>query len=136
MTAQIRSNVYGKAQVRVARIDRSGPSHIFRELVVQITLDGDFAAAHTAGDNRNVLPTDSMKNTVHAFAHEHLNGAIESFGRVLAGHFVDSTPPVLVNASTTSGTTSSSSPSRTTSASATSGTPGSTCRRIRRRRRR
>jgi urate oxidase len=34
-----------------------------------------------------VVATDTMKNTVYALAPEHLTGAIEAFGRVVAEHF-------------------------------------------------
>jgi urate oxidase len=44
---------------------------------------------HLAGDNAAVLPTDSQKNTVHAFAREHGVGEIEDFALLLARHFVD-----------------------------------------------
>ncbi len=52
------------------------------------TLEGDFDAAHIEGDNAKVVATDTMKNTVYALAPEHLTGAIEAFGRVLAEHFL------------------------------------------------
>jgi urate oxidase len=54
---------------------------------VAVALEGDFGSAHTAGDNSQIVTTDTMKNTVYAFAPEHLTGAIEAFGLVLAGHF-------------------------------------------------
>ncbi len=54
---------------------------------MSISLEGDFEAAHVAGDNAGVVATDTMKNTTYAFAHEHLTGAIEGFGLVLARHF-------------------------------------------------
>jgi urate oxidase len=40
-----------------------------------------------AGDNSLVVATDTMKNTVYAFAREHLTGSVEAFGTVLARHF-------------------------------------------------
>jgi urate oxidase len=54
---------------------------------VAIALEGDFASAHVDADNANVVATDTMKNTVYAFAPEHLHGSIERFGHVLARHF-------------------------------------------------
>ena len=45
--------------------------------------------AYTEGDNSQVVPTDTMKNTVYAMAREHLTGSIEDFGRVLAQHFLE-----------------------------------------------
>ena len=44
-------NQYGKAEVRVVAVDRSTPRHTLVDLNVGSTLRGDFAAAHTVGDN-------------------------------------------------------------------------------------
>ena len=53
-----------------------------------IALEGDFDAAHTDGDNANVIATDTMKNTAYVFAKDHLDGSIEDYGRALAEHFL------------------------------------------------
>jgi urate oxidase len=79
---------YGKAGVRLMRVDRSMSPHRVRDLTVAIALEGEFVAAHTDGDNSLVVATDTMKNTAYAFAKEHLDGAIETYGRALAEHFL------------------------------------------------
>jgi urate oxidase len=61
-----------------------------------VALGGDLAAAHESGDNSNVLPTDTQKNTVYAFARSHGVDQIEEFGLLLARHFVDSQPSISV----------------------------------------
>ena len=63
-------NQYGKAEVRIVSVDRSTPRHTIKDLNVSSSLRGDLDAAHLAGDNSNVLPTDTQKNTVYAFAKE------------------------------------------------------------------
>lgn len=87
-------NQYGKAETRVVRIDRDGPEHQIRDLNVSTALRGDFAAAHLDGDQANVLPTDTQKNTVYAYAKERGVGEIEDFALGLARHFVDDVAPV------------------------------------------
>jgi urate oxidase len=82
-------NRYGKAEIRLVHLTR-GASHEIRDLTVGVTLTGDMAAAHLTGDNAAVLPTDTQKNTVYAFAAEHGIGPIEAFALRLARHFVDS----------------------------------------------
>ena len=82
-------NQYGKAEVRVVAVDRSSPRHTFHDLNVSSSLRGDFAAAHTAGDNGHVLTTDAQKNTVFAFARDGV-GTPEEFGLRLARHFASS----------------------------------------------
>jgi urate oxidase len=85
---------YGKAEIRVLRVDRDTPRHEIHDLSVTTTLRGDFAAAYTAGDQAKVLPTDSQKNTVFAFAKERGVGEIEDFADQLARHFTDTVPAV------------------------------------------
>ena len=82
-------NQYGKAEVRVVAVDRSAPRHVLVDLNVSSALRGDFAAAHTSGDNGHVLTTDAQKNTVFAFARDGV-GAPEEFGLRLARHFAGS----------------------------------------------
>ena len=80
-------NRYGKSAIRLVKVIRDADGHRVRDLTVAISLEGSFAAAHVAGDNSEVLATDTMKNTTYALAREHLTGPIELFGRVLAVHF-------------------------------------------------
>ena len=88
------ANQYGKAEIRVVTIDRDTPRHEIHDLSVTTTLRGDFAAAHESGDQANVLPTDSQKNTVFAFAKERGVDQIEDFALGLARHFVATVPAV------------------------------------------
>jgi urate oxidase len=87
-------NQYGKAETRVVRLVRDGDRHSLKDLNVTVTLAGDLAASHLTGDNSHVLPTDSQKNTVYAFAGEHGIGEAEEFGLRLARHFVASQPAI------------------------------------------
>ena len=80
-------NQYGKAETHVLRVTRSGAHDDIKDLTVSVALAGDFAATHLTGDNSKVLPTDTQKNTVFAFAREGI-GEIEEFGLRLARHFV------------------------------------------------
>jgi len=88
------ANQYGKAEIRVVTIDRDTPRHLIHDLSVTTTLQGDFAAAHESGDQSNVLPTDSQKNTVFAFAKERGVDQIEDFALGLARHFAETVPAV------------------------------------------
>ena len=86
---ELGANRYGKAAIRVVRVGRDTSPHRLRDLTVAIALEGDFTAAHADGDNSLVVATDTMKNTAYAFALDHLDGAIESYGRALAEHFLE-----------------------------------------------
>ncbi|HEY2577335.1 MAG TPA: urate oxidase [Streptosporangiaceae bacterium] len=83
-------NQYGKAEIRLVHVAKDGGQHRLRDLTVGVTLTGDMADAHLTGDNSAVLPTDTQKNTVYAFAAEYGVGGIESFAARLARHFVTS----------------------------------------------
>ncbi|MQA79427.1 MAG: urate oxidase [Streptosporangiales bacterium] len=93
MGATLGASSYGKAEVRVVRIDRDSPRHEITDLDVDVALGGDLEDSHLHGDNAHVLPTDTMKNTVYALARDGVGG-IESFGERLARHFVDTQPPI------------------------------------------
>ncbi|MDQ7909270.1 urate oxidase [Phytohabitans sp. ZYX-F-186] len=87
-------NRYGKAETRVVRVVRDGERHELRDLNVSVALSGDLDATHVSGDNAGVLPTDTQKNTVYAFAKEHGIDQPEDFGLRLARHFVATQPTV------------------------------------------
>jgi urate oxidase len=86
-------NRYGKAEIRLVQVARDTATHDVTDLNVSVALAGDLAAAHVDGDNSGVLPTDTQKNTVYAFAADGV-GEIEDFGLRLARHFVTSQPSI------------------------------------------
>jgi urate oxidase len=86
-------NQYGKAENRVVRIYRDTTRHEIRDLNVSSALRGDFSAAHITGDQSRVLPTDTQKNTIYAFAKRDI-GEIEQYALTLGRHFVDDVDPV------------------------------------------
>ncbi|GAB3445190.1 factor-independent urate hydroxylase [Actinophytocola sediminis] len=93
MDIRLGDNQYGKAEVRLVRVDRDPAAHAVTDLNVSIALAGDLDATHLTGDNSGVLPTDTQKNTVYAFARDGV-GEPEEFGLRLARHFVDQTPTI------------------------------------------
>ncbi len=85
---------YGKAENRVVRIYRDTPRHEIHDINVSSALRGDFAAAHLVGDQTNVLPTDTQKQTAYAYAKEKGLLSIEDYGLALGRHYVDDYEPV------------------------------------------
>jgi urate oxidase len=92
MAIRLGPNQYGKAESRVVRIYRDTARHQIRDLNVSSALRGRFEEAHTSGDQGDVLPTDTQKNTAFAFAKEKGVGAIEDFALELADRFIGVTP--------------------------------------------
>jgi urate oxidase len=93
MAIVLGDNRYGKAEVRLVRIDRGAEQHGITDLNVSVSLSGDLADTHLTGANDKVLATDTQKNTVFAFARDGV-GSVEDFGLRLARHFVDSQPSI------------------------------------------
>jgi urate oxidase len=87
VTIVLGDNQYGKAETHVVRITKGDARHEIKDVTVSIALSGDFAASHLSGDNSKVVPTDTQKNTVFAFAKEAPVGEIEDFGLRLGRHF-------------------------------------------------
>jgi len=87
-------NQYGKAESRVVRIYRDTARHEIRDLNVSTALRGPFAPAYLVGDQSNVLPTDTQKNTAFAFAKSKGIESLEGYGLELARHFVHDIDPV------------------------------------------
>ena len=94
MPIRLGENNYGKQRVRILQVARHPERHDIKELTLGIRLEGDFESAHTKGDNRNVLPTDTMKNTVYALAKAHPIESLEEFSLRLAEHFLARNPQV------------------------------------------
>lgn len=92
MAIRLGPNQYGKAESRVVRIYRDTPRHQIRDLNVSSALRGRFEDAHVTGDQADVLPTDTQKNTAFAFAKEKGVGTIEEFALELADRFIGVTP--------------------------------------------
>jgi urate oxidase len=91
MAITLGANQYGKAETRLVTVRRDGRDrHHITDLNVSIALRGDMTASHLHGDNSHVVPTDTQKNTVFAFAREAPVGEIEDFALRLGRHFTGS----------------------------------------------
>lgn len=82
------ANRWGKSEVRLSKVHRGDGVDDFSDLTVRVLLEGDVEAAHTDADNRSVLPTDTMRNTIYALAHDQLGRDLEAFGATLCSHFL------------------------------------------------
>jgi len=87
-------HTYGKARVRVMRVHRDGDRNEVRELSVQTMLDGEFGASFTAGDNRAVIATDTIKNVAYIVARENMTAGAELYGQALAARLLERYPQV------------------------------------------
>src|SRR6185295_2227602 len=80
-------NRYGKSGVRLVKVRRGADSHELVDLTIDIALEGAFERVYVDGDNSGCLATDTMKNTVYAFARRDPIDHVEAFGLRLAEHF-------------------------------------------------
>jgi urate oxidase len=94
MATQLAENSYGSSRIHLLRVSKQHGRHDVREIALSIRFEGDFEAAHVEGDNRKILPADTMKNTVYALARQHSIEPSENFGLHLIDHFLTYNPQV------------------------------------------
>ncbi len=85
-------NQYGKAVTHLVRVYRDTPRHEIHDLTVSSALRGNFSRAHIDGDQGDVLPTDTQKNTAFSFAKEKGVSSPEQYALDLADHFLEAAP--------------------------------------------
>ena len=56
MPQRLAWNAYGKAAVRLVKVDRGEGPHALHDLTVEVQLQGEFGLVHTAGDNTRSFP--------------------------------------------------------------------------------
>ena len=62
---------YGKNAVRLMCIKREGKVHCIKDLEISVHLRLDTVNEYLHGDNCQVIPTDTIKNTIQALAKCH-----------------------------------------------------------------
>ena len=86
-------NNYGKSEIRLVKVFREADGrHRIRDVWVDVSQEGDFSAAHTAGDNTGLMATDTMRNSVYALAKDRFTASLEEFGVELVRYFVGAAP--------------------------------------------
>lgn len=81
---------YGKDNIRVYKVHRNtdGTQDV-TEMTVCTLLEGDIAASWTESDNKNIVATDTQKQTVYIQAKLHPVNPPELFASILGQHFLD-----------------------------------------------
>ncbi len=95
MVVKLVSHYHGKGRVRLLKVTREASEHRVIQVDAQILVEGPAEKAYLNGDNSNVLPTDSVKNSVYALAKLHEFEGIEEFAVILAKHFVQKHPNIV-----------------------------------------
>jgi urate oxidase len=85
-------NNYGKSDIRLVKVFRAAERHEIKDVRVDVAQEGDFDAAHVAGDNTDLMATDTMRNTVYALARDRFTSSVEAFGVELVRYFVEAAP--------------------------------------------
>jgi len=81
-------NRYGKENVRILRVIRDSPRHEVHELKAQILLEGDFDEAFTTGSNKQIVATETQKNTLYVLAKKYRVDPIEEWAVNVARDFM------------------------------------------------
>ena len=87
MSSELTWNRYGKSSVRLVKVRRATDPHEIVDLTVDVALEGAFDRVYTAGENSACLATDTMKNTVYAFARVEPLDHVEAFASKLSDYF-------------------------------------------------
>jgi urate oxidase len=94
MPVTLAENRYGKSRVRLMRVTKHFDHHDLDEWTVQLLLTGDFTTAHTLGENSQILPTDTMKNTVYFVARQSKADSMEAYAKELIDYILTRNPQV------------------------------------------
>ncbi|XP_067845744.1 uricase [Heptranchias perlo] len=81
---------YGKDVVKVLTIRREGKQHYIKEVEANVQLTLKTLKDYIHGDNSDIIPTDTMKNTIHALAKLKGVQTIEGFALDICDHFLTS----------------------------------------------
>ncbi|XP_015591878.1 uricase [Cephus cinctus] len=79
---------YGKSSVKLLHVHRDGAYHDIREYEVDTHLRLNSQKDYLEGDNRDIIATDSQKNTVYLLAKKYGVKSPEEFGILLCAHFL------------------------------------------------
>lgn len=94
MGIHLAQNDYGESRVRLLRVSRRDTNHEVKDVTLSIRFEGDFAASHTEGDNRKILPENTLRNTIYVLAKQYPVEAIEEFALHVIEHFLTYNPQV------------------------------------------
>uniref|UniRef100_A0A3Q0S0B0 Uricase n=1 Tax=Amphilophus citrinellus TaxID=61819 RepID=A0A3Q0S0B0_AMPCI len=86
---------YGKKTVKVLFIRRQGRHHYIIEVKADVELTLKTRKDYLTGDNSEIIPTDTIKNTVHGLAKLKGIKNIEQFSLDICNHFLTSFNHVL-----------------------------------------
>ncbi|MBX3422741.1 MAG: urate oxidase [Pirellulaceae bacterium] len=89
MNVQLQAHSYGKSQVRFTKVTRQDNFHHLVECTAHVQLEGQFEETYLTGDNCQVIPTDTIKNTVYAVARRVEWVDIENYAMQLTAHFLE-----------------------------------------------
>ncbi|KAI5614690.1 uricase [Silurus asotus] len=79
---------YGKNHVKLLYIRRERDRHYIMELKANVQLTLNSVKDYLTGDNSDIIPTDTIKNTVHALAKLKGVKTIEAFALDICNHFL------------------------------------------------
>ncbi|CAG2069465.1 unnamed protein product, partial [Timema podura] len=85
---QLTNHGYGKNSVKLLHVHREGARHTIREYEVDTRLRLHSNKDYLTGDNRDIIATDTQKNTVYLLAKKYGVESPEDFALLLCNHFL------------------------------------------------
>lgn len=96
MTIELARNSYAESRIRLLRLMHRGGLHEVKDLTLNVRFEGDFDASHRQGENRAILPAETIRNTVYVLSRQYPAEAIEEFAFHLTEHFLTYNPQVIL----------------------------------------
>jgi urate oxidase len=94
VTIHLDEKNYGESGICFLRVVRQQGRHDVKEITVDVRFEGEFEEAFAEGENRKILPADTMKNTVYVLARQYPVEALEEFCLHVIEHFLTYNPQV------------------------------------------
>ena len=95
MPGYLSSARYGKDNVRLYKVQRNADkTQDVTEMTVCTLLEGDIAASWTHADNKNIVATDTQKQTAYVTAKLNPVNPPELFASILGQHYIDTYPHI------------------------------------------
>lgn len=85
---EITDQGYGKSFVKILHVRKNGLEHTVKEFEVNTILKLNNQRDYKHGDNRDIVATDTQKNTVYVLAKKHGIVTAEDFAVLLCKHFL------------------------------------------------
>ncbi|KAG5669960.1 hypothetical protein PVAND_000249 [Polypedilum vanderplanki] len=85
---KISGRKYGKNEIRIFYVNKDGPCHIIKELLINTRLTLETNKEYISDDNTGIIDTKSQRNSVYILAKKHGIKTTEDFGTLVCSYYL------------------------------------------------